>query len=56
MDMAQEERAQIVKYLRETQALHQMADDRPLVRRHHADSCKWAADAIMRGEHWKIAN
>ena len=59
MSMAQEERAQIVQYLRDTQAIHERHETdgyRPLVSKHHADSCKWAAEAILRGEHWTVVN
>ena len=55
MRTPEQERAQIVKYLRETAA---MLDDltaqkiTPLKSRFHADSCRLAANAIEIGEHW----
>lgn len=53
--MAKEERNRIVRYLRDTQALFEASHDKPLVSRHHAQSCRYAADAIERGEHWQVA-
>jgi hypothetical protein len=52
---AEQERAQIVKYLRETAAIFQGyvdEGDKPLLHRHHADSCTYAANAIEAGDHW----
>lgn len=50
-----EERAAIVRYLRETaELLRPQLEKRgeKFRARHHIDSRTWAADAIERGEHW----
>lgn len=55
MTMAKEERLQIVQFLRDTQAIFEtrrQKGDEPIVCKHHAESCKYAAAAIERGEHW----
>ena len=52
---AMRERAQVVKYLRETQSLFIAQKERgeqPLVARHHAESCELAARYIEMGVHW----
>jgi hypothetical protein len=51
---AEEERNAIVDYLRETaDMLDALALERvtPMKCRHHAQSCRYAADAIEAGEH-----
>lgn len=58
MNMAQEERLRIVRYLRDTKAIfdkQQAERSKPLVSRHHAQACEYAANAIERGEHWLVA-
>lgn len=55
MTMAREERERIVRYLRDTQAHFEKQNQAtPLVAKHHAESCKFSADAIERGEHWIV--
>lgn len=52
---AKQERAQVVQYLRETAAIFQgyvNEGDKPLLHRHHVDSCTHAANAIEAGDHW----
>ena len=52
---AEQERAQVVKYLRETAAIFQGYVDEgenPLLYRHHADGCTYAAISIEAGDHW----
>ena len=50
------ERAAIVAYLRECQAIHERwARSKGTSRgahNHHADACKYAANAIEKGDHW----
>lgn len=53
--MAKEERNRIVRYLRDTQALFAARKDQPIVSCHYAQSCRFVADAIERGEHWQVA-
>lgn len=52
---AEEERAAVVAWLRETEAIHlRRAKSRGTTRgehNHHANACRWAAEAIELGEH-----
>lgn len=51
----EQERAAVVAWLRETEAIHlRWAKSRGTTRgdhNHHANACRWAAEAIERGEH-----
>lgn len=52
---AEQDRAQVVKYLRKTADIFQgyvNAGDKPLLHSHYANSCTYAANAIERGDHW----
>ena len=54
MTDAERERAAVVAYLRACEAIHIENANRKgqiQARKHHADACRYAADAIERGEH-----
>lgn len=55
MTEAEAERAAVVAYLRETAEIHlRWARTRGTTRgehNHHANACRWAAEAIEMGEH-----
>ena len=55
---ADKERAAVVAYLRECQAIHERwAQSKGTAKgahNHHANACKWAANYIEAGEHWFI--
>lgn len=52
----EKERAAVVAYLRECQAIHEREARSKGTsrgeRNYHADACKYAANAIEKGEHW----
>jgi hypothetical protein len=55
VSVAEKERAQIIKYLRECQRRHEAnleAGKYKIASKHHADACKYASRAIEDGEHW----